>query len=758
MRNQNLTSLICFLAAACVLAAAGGAAFAAQAQAGLSASVGHSPRPAVEDWVLANRGLRVVVRPDNLTLSVVDLATGEVWGSDPWENSAGRIYLRGREGESLTVSLGSAAQKQIEALPAGGQGGAGLRISLARFRSRMGPVREDRGIDNSLDLILEIRLANDSPELTLRIAELRNRSGYWRVETVEWPLRLFPVRTTDDDGYTVFPQEQGFIVPSRFDQGYFRYLNWVWERMAGHTFIAGQSSMPWFGAKKGSSSFLCIVETPDDVAYGVIANDVRAPEQPAAPPSAVPGPGTTLYAPRLSAIWPYWRSVKGELGYPRAARYIFQPRGGYVEMCKTYRKYAQQAGRLVTLQQKIAANPEVAKLVGAANFEIHVLANRTRQPEYLSLSGPVLDGAHQLQTTFEQIEGIVNDLKNNLHVDRAQIRIAGWGGRGYDNDRPIDSIRVSEEAGGAAKLARAIAAARDAGYLGGLWDDYREMEVNSPGYDEKYIVREATGAMFVGFTSDGGHSQDVCAREAVAMFQKNMDSYRGSLKPNLIYLDTLAGLPLTECYDARHPMTRADNREARINIMRVAAKAGVVLGVEGTPQDWTLGLAAFYDEHPLAVGIEVPLYHLVYHDCAMLYRQHGSPYNYGLDNYGFARGAWPAKFLRGILYGDQSSWTFSNRGYYAWRKTFQAINAILEPHQRRLAHAEMLKHEMLTPDLLVQRTLFSTGVEVTVNYGEFPFKLEDGSELSAFGYRVKDSGPGGRSYSGRVETVVTPGN
>ena len=362
---------------------------AAQAQPGVSGGIGRAARPSVEDWVLANRQLRVLLRPDTLTISVEDLSTHETWGSDPWENSAGRVYLRGKNGEALTVGLGTAAQKNIEVLPASGaQAGPGLRISLSRFHSRMGPVREDRGVDGSLSLVLQIELAKDNPELTFRVLEMRNSSPYWRVETVEWPLRLFPVRAVDDDGYIVFPEEQGFIVPSRFEQGYFRYLNWVWERIAGFAFVAEQSSMPWFGARKGQSSFLAIVETPDDVAYGVIANDVRAPEQAAAPPSAVPGPATALSAPRLSAIWPYWRSVKGELGYPRVARYIFQPGGGYVEMCKTYRKYAQSTGKLVTLKQKIAANPEVAKLIGAPNFEINVLANRTRQPQYWNALRP----------------------------------------------------------------------------------------------------------------------------------------------------------------------------------------------------------------------------------------------------------------------------------------------------------------------------------------------------------------------------------
>ena len=713
-------------------------------------TVSHVARTPVEDWVLANRHLRVQMRSDNLTVSVEDLAAKETWGSDPWENSAGRIYLRGKGGEALTVSLGSAAEKKIEPIDTGG-----LRLSLSRFRSRMGPVRQDRNIDNALSLVLEIRLAKDTPELTFRVQELRNTSPYWEVETVEWPLRLFPVRTLDDDGYIVVPEEQGLMVPSRFDKvGYFRYLNWIWERLAGQATVFSRLSMPWYGARKGQSSFVAIVETPDDASYGAIANDVRSPEQAAAPPSAIPTATTALNTPRLSAVWPYWRSVKGELGYPRVARYIFQPGGGYVEMCKAYRKYAQRTGAFVTLKQKIAANPEVEKLIGAANFEIHVVANRPRQPEFVSLAGPVYDGYHILQTSFDQVKAIVHDLKDNLGVQHAAIRIAGWGRMGYDNYRPIDEAQVNTEAGGQAKLAEAIQAAKDAGYLAGLFDNYRNLDLNSPSYDEKYIMRDADGALAAGFSSEGGHSQEICPMEGVKLIQHNVDFYTSALKPNMIFLDTIGGLQLIECYDQRHPLTRATSREQRLKIMRVATGAKLVLGAEGQPQDWNLSQASYYDEHPVRMGIDVPLYGLVYHECAMLYHQHSDPYNYGLENYGANRGPWPAKFLRGLLYGDQSSWTVSNAMYYAWRNTFKSIDDVLAPHQRRLAHEELLRHELLTPDFLVQRTEWSSGVEVTVNYGEFPFKLEDGTELPAYGYRVKDASPAGKSFAGRVSVEL----
>ena len=338
---------------ACLTLVCGLSSVAAHPRDGSAAGQGMSR----ENWIMANRHLRVFLRPDNLTVSVEDLNTQQTWGSDPWENSAGRVHLRSKHGENTTLSLSAAMEKKIDTLP-GLSPNEGLQISLSHFRSSMGPVREDRDPGVHLSLMLQIQLAEDSPDLYFRLAQVENRSSYWDVETVEWPLRLFSVRTVQDDGYVVFPEQQGMFIPSRFDRAgsYFRYLNWIWERVAGQAVIFDQSSMPWFGGRKGESSFLCIIETPDDVAYGVIANDVRSPEQPVTSPSE---PHTTLHEPRLSAIWPYWHSVKGQLGYPRVAHYIFQPHGGYVEMCKTYRRHAVQTGRLVTLKQKISENPEV---------------------------------------------------------------------------------------------------------------------------------------------------------------------------------------------------------------------------------------------------------------------------------------------------------------------------------------------------------------------------------------------------------------
>jgi hypothetical protein len=53
-----------------------------------------------------------------------------------------------------------------------------------------------------------------------------------------------------------------------------------------------------------------------------------------------------------------------------------------------------------------------------------------------------------------------------------------------------------------------------------------------------------------------------------------------------------------------------------------------------------------------------------------------------------------------------------------------------------VGYAEMTDHRFLTPDRSVQQTRFANGVVVTVNFGDKPFKLPDGTELAAMSHHA----------------------
>jgi hypothetical protein len=55
---------------------------------------------------------------------------------------------------------------------------------------------------------------------------------------------------------------------------------------------------------------------------------------------------------------------------------------------------------------------------------------------------------------------------------------------------------------------------------------------------------------------------------------------------------------------------------------------------------------------------------------------------------------------------------------------------------RATGYAEMLSHAWLTPGHAVQRTRFANGVVVTVNFGDKPHTLPDGTTLAPLSHRV----------------------
>ena len=92
--------------------------------------------------------------------------------------------------------------------------------------------------------------------------------------------------------------------------------------------------------------------------------------------------------------------------------------------------------------------------------------------------------------------------------------------------------------------------------------------------------------------------------------------------------------------------------------------------------------------------------------------------------------------LFNALYGTPPMFMF-NRDF--WEKNKDRFVQSYQntcPVARATGYAEMTDHRFLTPDRAVQQTHFANGVTVTVNFGDKPFRLPDGSELAPMGHRV----------------------
>ena len=52
-------------------------------------------------------------------------------------------------------------------------------------------------------------------------------------------------------------------------------------------------------------------------------------------------------------------------------------------------------------------------------------------------------------------------------------------------------------------------------------------------------------------------------------------------------------------------------------------------------------------------------------------------------------------------------------------------------------YVEMLSHRWLTADHAVQETRFANGVTVTVNFGDQPYTLPDGTKLAPLAHQIR---------------------
>ena len=176
------------------------------------------------------------------------------------------------------------------------------------------------------DLEVQLRIDGEKPEFTVAISAKGGLKG-----TLGYPYPF----VSQGGAYLVVPMNEGISYPVDDES-----IEPMWLVAYGGHGIC----MAFWGVTDGEAGHTVIIETPDDALIQI--NRLE---------------GRLCVAPR-------WESQKGDFGYTRKLRYVFFDKGGHVAMCKRYRQYAQQIGRLKTLDQKRQENPNVDLLIGAVNL------------------------------------------------------------------------------------------------------------------------------------------------------------------------------------------------------------------------------------------------------------------------------------------------------------------------------------------------------------------------------------------------------
>ena len=129
----------------------------------------------------------------------------------------------------------------------------------------------------------------------------------------------------------------------------------------------------------------------------------------------------------------------------------------------------------------------------------------------------------------------------------------------------------------------------------------------------------------------------------------------------------------------------------------------------------------------------VPLWDLVFHDCAVVYPRWDEAGNK------FPNDLWVKKgTLQKILYGRPPLFNFTPKYWQnpENKKRILEIYKAVCPVARKTGYARMINHQFLTSDRDVQRTTFDNGISVTVNFGDQLYRDPVVGEMGRREYKV----------------------
>ncbi|KPK42307.1 MAG: hypothetical protein AMJ65_07855 [Phycisphaerae bacterium SG8_4] len=533
------------------------------------------------------------------------------------------------------------------------------------------------GLDSKTTLSID----GDRPELILSLSA----EG-----TLKDPLG-FPYPFVSESGdYLVVPMNEGISYPVDDETVEPKWL----IAYGGHGIC-----MAFWGVTNGDSGHMAIIETPDDAIIHINRIEGRL------------------------CVLPKWERQKGDFGYTRKLRYVFFDKGGHVAMCKRYRQYAEQTGKVMTLEQKRRENPNVDLLIGAVNiwcWDRDAL--------------PLVQEAKALG-----IERILWSRRQPPNVIDAMNKIDGVLTSRYDIYQDLMDPEIVREK------------------LRGLHPDWTQ---NAWPDD---IMLDEKGQPRTGWRVRGKDGQMypcavLCDRQAPEYAAERVPAELETHAYRCRFIDTTTASPWRECYHPDHPMTRSDSRHWKMELLRyVSQEAKLVTGCE-TGHDaavpyvhyfegmLSLGpyrvpdagrnMGRIWDEVPERVAkfqvghkYRLPLWELVYHDCVVAQWYWGD-YNNKLP------AIWDKRDLFNILYGTPPMFMFNRQLWSQNKERFARSYKNVCPVVRAVGYAEMTDHRFLTPDRDVQQTTFANGVTVTVNFGEKAYRLVDGVKVEAMGHHV----------------------
>lgn len=460
--------------------------------------------------------------------------------------------------------------------------------------------------------------------------------------------------------------------------------------------------MAFWGVTDGAAGHMAIIESPDDAAIRISRLDERL------------------------AIAPEWDPQRGQFGYARKLRYVFFEQGGHVRIAKRYREHARQIGLLKTLSEKRAENPNVDLLVGAVN----------------------------VWCWDRDAVSIVKEMQA-AGIDRIL----------WSNRQTPENLRLLNEMGVLSSRYDIFQDAMNPANFSALRWIHPDWTTNAWPQD---IILNARGDWQRGWGVEGKDGKlhpcgVLCDSQALKYARERIPSELATHPYRARFIDTTTASPWNECYHTNHPMTRAESKRFKMDLLRYVSKdSRLVTGCE-TGHDasvpflhyfegmMSLGpyrvpdagrdMARIWTDVPEAVAkfqlghqYRLPLWELVFHDCVVSQWYWGD-YNNKLP------ALWDKRDLFNVLYGTGPMFMFNRQLWSQNRERFVQSYRNIGPVLRETGYSEMTDHRFLTADRSVQQTEFGNGTRVIVNFRDKPYALPSGETLAPMAFHVSRSRP-----------------
>ena len=531
--------------------------------------------------------------------------------------------------------------------------------------------------EHSLKVLMYDRFTEQIVSANIELGE--NKSARFVIEAEDYALplsgaRFYPPRFTStlDEGRIVFCDRSCGVLLSQEDT---TYASWP-MRVYGNTNCL---DMPWVGFYDGArgDGAMLLVESPADAEVALTAD-----------PSG--------------NHWPEvrWLASLDAFAYPRVASLRFTDDRGHVGLAQVYRDHLKDSGRFKTLKQKAAEKPAVEQLRGA----------------------PSLWGGRYPSKFIRQMRplgierGIVNTCK-----DPGLIR---W--------------------------------LNEMGYLTGRYDSYTDMIEGPTGFqsddiEKTAIVSRPGGKPKHGWKLRSGKQMYWRSSAEWANAEASYTPQELALRPyNARFVDVAAAAELFEDYHPEHTLDRREDLANRRALFEKMNAYGLVLGTEHG-NDWVADLVEYFEgtmsgpfwwsswpagyldrpkreqlsenylKYGMGYGHRVPLWELVFHDCA------NTTWYWG-DTAGLLYESAPElsdrKDLFNLLYGTTPLFWMNGTGYRHPEETHRMLRTFHDTCKlhETVAFEPMTDHAFLSEDRTLQRTRFGNGTEVVVNFSGEPRK------------------------------------